>query len=141
MPQKPFCLRHSTSVIRHLKSAPMKTTILLCLVAVCLLARAAEKSFTLPPETATLKSGPGAELVTSQCLLCHSADYISTQPRLTRAAWKAEVIKMQQKYGAPIMTNNIDALTDYLARNYGRDAQTNTPKAKQDISKPLWLFR
>ena len=119
----------------------MKTTILLCLVAVCLLARAAEKSFTLPPETATLKSGPGAELVNSQCLLCHSADYISTQPRLTRAAWKAEVIKMQQKYGAPIMTNNIDALTDYLARNYGRDAQTNTPKAKQDISKPLWLFR
>ncbi len=99
----------------------MKTTILLCLVAVCLLARAAEKTFTLPQETATLKPGPGAELVTSQCLLCHSADYISTQPRLTRAAWKAEVIKMQQKYGAPILTNNVDALADYLVKNYGKE--------------------
>jgi hypothetical protein len=108
----------------------MRTTIVLFFIAACLLAHAAEKSFTLPQETATLKPGPGAELVTSQCLLCHSADYISTQPRLTRAAWKSEVIKMQQKYGAPIVTNNIDALVDYLTANYGREAQTNTPKAK-----------
>src|SRR5438876_7607673 len=38
---------------------------------------AAEK-FSLPPETATFKSGPGAELALAQCLLCHSADYVST---------------------------------------------------------------
>lgn len=98
----------------------MRTTIVLCLIAACLLARAAEVSFTLPQETATLKPGPGAELVTSQCLLCHSADYISTQPRLTRAAWKNEVLKMQQKYGAPILTNNVDALVEYLTTNYGK---------------------
>lgn len=97
----------------------MKTTILLCLIAACILARPAE--FTLPSETATLKSAPGVELVTSQCLLCHSADYISTQPRLTRAAWKNEVLKMQQKYGAPILTNNVEALVEYLATNYGKE--------------------
>jgi sulfite dehydrogenase (cytochrome) subunit B len=108
----------------------MRTIILLCFIAICFLARAAEKSFTFPQETATLKSGPGAELVTSQCLLCHSADYISTQPHLTRATWKAEVIKMQQKYGAPIMTNNIDALVDYLAKNYGKENPTPQPKPK-----------
>ncbi len=108
----------------------MRTIIVLFLIAACLLARAAEKSFTLPPETATLKSGPGVELVTSQCLLCHSADYISTQPRLARAAWKSEVIKMQQKYGAPILTNNVDALVDYLAKNYGQESSGAQPKAK-----------
>lgn len=108
----------------------MRTIIALFLVAACLLTHAAEKIFTLPPETATLKPGPGAELVTSQCLLCHSADYISTQPRLTRAAWKTEVIKMQQKYGAPILTNNVDALVEYLARNYGRENPVAQSKAQ-----------
>src|SRR5215468_2448141 len=64
--------------------------------------KAAEVKFPLPPETSKLKSGSGSELVSAQCLLCHSADYISTQPKLSRAAWKVTVLKMQQKYGAPI---------------------------------------
>ncbi|MDB6033206.1 MAG: sorB [Verrucomicrobiales bacterium] len=82
---------------------------------------AAEK-FQLPPETAKLKPGPGAEMVTAQCLLCHSADYISTQPRLSRTAWTAAVVKMKDKYGAPIPTNNIPALVDYLSKSYGAEA-------------------
>jgi cytochrome c553 len=80
---------------------------------------AADTSFTLPRETAKLKPSPGAELVTAQCLICHSADYISTQPRLTRAQWQASVTKMQQKYGATISTNNMDRLVNYLVSNYG----------------------
>ena len=79
---------------------------------------AAEK-FQLPPETTKLKPGPGADLATAQCLLCHSADYISTQPRLTRAAWNAAVLKMKDKYGAPINTNTVPRLVDYLAKSYG----------------------
>lgn len=82
---------------------------------------AAEKNFTLPPETARLKPGEGVELVNAQCMVCHSADYISTQPRLTKAQWAAAVTKMQQKYGAPVATNKIDLLVGYLAKNYGRE--------------------
>ena len=82
--------------------------------------RGEDEKFVLPPETAKLKPGPGAELVTAQCLLCHSADYISTQPALTRAQWTATVQKMAQKYGAPVITNRIDELTAYLATNYGK---------------------
>ena len=100
------------------------------LVAVCLVAGAAEKKFTLPNENTKVKPGPGAELVTSQCLLCHSADYISTQPRLTRTVWKAEVAKMQQKYGAPISTNNVATLVDYLTQNYGQESSTGAPSKK-----------
>ena len=88
--------------------------------AIVLLTAAGDVDFTLPPENNALKSAPGVELVTAQCLLCHSADYISIQPRLTSAVWKAEVVKMQQKYGAPILTNNVDALVDYLTANYGK---------------------
>lgn len=88
---------------------------------------AAETQFTLPPETAKLKPGPGLELAGSQCVLCHSVDYISTQPRLSVAQWRASILKMQTKYGAPIATNNVDALVDYFARNYGSGAVTNTP--------------
>ena len=92
---------------------------LLMLSAGCLFA--ADSPFTLPRETTKLKSGPGAELVAGQCLLCHSVDYIATQPRLTRAQWQAGVTKMQQKYGASIATNGMERLVDYLVKNYGRE--------------------
>jgi len=74
---------------------------------------------TLPPETAKLREGTGADLAKAQCLLCHSADYISTQPRLSAAAWKATVIKMRDKYAAPIAEEKIEPLVQYLATNYG----------------------
>ncbi|HTA29383.1 MAG TPA: hypothetical protein VK731_02800 [Candidatus Cybelea sp.] len=100
------------------------------LLAACLLARAADTNFSLPPETAQLKPGPGVDLASANCSLCHSADYISTQPRLTRTAWKAEVTKMQQKYGAPLLANNIEALTDYLTKSYGKDDPQPKPEKK-----------
>ena len=81
----------------------------------------AEGRYVLPPETAKLKAGPGMELANQQCLVCHSADYISTQPRLSRTAWRASVQKMKDKYGAPIPTDKMDALAEYLAKNYGAE--------------------
>src|SRR5206468_2701599 len=85
---------------------------------------AAEK-FSLPPETAAFKNGPGVEIALAQCVLCHSADYVSTQPRLPRASWKASVQKMRDKYGVPLPENQLEPLTDYLVRTYGTNA---TPK-------------
>lgn len=81
---------------------------------------AAGEDWKLPPETARLKPGPGADLVTISCTLCHSVDYISTQPPLNRAQWKAAITKMQQKYGAPVAPDKVDSLLDYLVRHYGR---------------------
>ena len=84
-----------------------------------LLGIAADKNWQLPPETTTLKPGRGSELIAANCLLCHSADYISTQPRLSQAGWKAAVDKMRLKYGAPIATNKVDDIVKYLVLNYG----------------------
>src|SRR5450755_3207213 len=71
----------------------------------------------LPKETATLKPGPGADVANGHCLICHSAEYITTQPRdKPLAFWKAEVEKMRKVYGAPIPDDQVDVVADYLAR-------------------------
>lgn len=77
------------------------------------------EDWKLPPEPLTLKDSPGVELMKANCLLCHSTEYISTQPPLKRGQWEAEVTKMRVKFAAPISTNSVPELVDYLVRNYG----------------------
>lgn len=82
---------------------------------------AAETPWKLPAEETRLKPGAGAELVKANCLLCHSTDYITTQPALTRDQWKATVVKMQQKFGAPFNAEKLDPqLVEYLVKGYGK---------------------
>jgi mono/diheme cytochrome c family protein len=79
------------------------------------------KIIFLPPETATFKetSEPGYELAANACTVCHSVDYIATQPRgLGRDFWTAEVTKMINVYGATVQETERPAIIDYLARNY-----------------------
>lgn len=85
------------------------------------LLNAEEQRFTLPPPVTGFKPGPGSDLATANCSLCHSSDYISIQPVLKRSTWRAEVTKMQGKYGAPILSNNVDALVEYFTKNYGKE--------------------
>jgi hypothetical protein len=99
----------------------------LCLAA---LVRGEEQKFTLPPAVLDFKPGPGQDLAMANCSLCHSSDYISIQPRLKRTVWRAEVTKMQQKYGAPIGSNNVDALVEYFTKNYGKEDPVPAPAAK-----------
>jgi mono/diheme cytochrome c family protein len=80
----------------------------------------AADDWKLPPEKTALKPGVGRELVAGQCLLCHSTDYIATQPPLTRAQWQATVEKMRAKYGAPLQTNMMPTLVEYLTAGYGK---------------------
>jgi cytochrome c551/c552 len=82
-------------------------------------------TITLPPETATYKEAPGVTALNAQCFTCHSAEYVMMQPPLSLKAWTAEVTKMQQKYGAPLLTNQIAPIAYYLAVNYG--TETNPP--------------
>lgn len=79
--------------------------------------------FTLPLETAKFKPGPGAELAMAQCMVCHSADYVSTQPRLSGAAWAGIVQKMREKYGAPVPSEQTNRIVEYLVQTYGKPAK------------------
>jgi cytochrome c5 len=59
--------------------------------------------------------GPGADVVNNNCLTCHSAGMVLTQPRLPRAVWQAEVEKMRNTYKAPVDAEDVPAIVDYLA--------------------------
>jgi hypothetical protein len=73
-----------------------------------------------PGDDAALPAGAAAAGVV---VGCHSADYITTQPRNVanpHAFWAAEVTKMQHVYGAPIDNETAQKIVDYLATAYGR---------------------
>jgi len=106
----------------------MRARLIALLFGVIVAGRAAD-DFKLPAETAKLKPGVGVQLVTANCLLCHSADYISTQPPLPAAAWRASVEKMRSKYGAPVSTNNVQAIVEYLGSAYGSQNVPRDSKA------------
>jgi cytochrome c5 len=61
-------------------------------------------------------AGPGAEAVNGVCLACHSAEMVLYQPKLSAAAWTAEVHKMGAVFKAPIQDADIPAIVDYLVK-------------------------
>ena len=67
------------------------------------------------PDSDRMFEGPGAEVVNNNCLACHSAGMVLTQPRLSRVAWQAEVEKMRNTYKAPVDAADVPAIVDYLA--------------------------
>lgn len=60
--------------------------------------------------------GPGAEIVNNNCLACHSVGMVLTQPPLSRQTWEAEVTKMRNAYKAPIATEDVTSIVDYLSK-------------------------
>jgi hypothetical protein len=108
-----------------LESKPMNTKrILTFLLLGCALScgsplKAAPLQIELPVETPSFRQGEGVQLAMAQCLQCHSAEYITTQPPLGRPAWKASIEKMRGKYGATVPPETEAALLDYLAGAYG----------------------
>ncbi|MCA3191700.1 MULTISPECIES: cytochrome c [unclassified Cupriavidus] len=78
----------------------------------------------LPQETASYKPStlPGYNLALQNCMICHSAQYVSTQPSTsTRAYWDATVKKMKKPFGAPLKDEDIPAIVDYLVKTYGAE--------------------
>jgi len=76
-------------------------------------------TITLPPDGVTLKPGAGMEQAAVSCRLCHSLDYITTQPAGGAAQWHGVVTKMLKIYGAPIAEPDAKAIAEYLASQYG----------------------
>lgn len=82
-------------------------------------AQAKPRSIVLPEETTAFIEAPGAEATRNNCLACHSADYIATQPPgKGQTFWAAEVHKMIKAYKAPIDPADADTIINYLSKNY-----------------------
>ena len=74
----------------------------------------------LPASDEPFPAGTGADIASSQCLICHSAGMILTQPPLKKDEWRAEIVKMRSVYGAPIPDDQVDGLLEYLTAINGR---------------------
>jgi cytochrome c5 len=102
----------------------MRRVLLPALIAVASLAppdvHAADKpvlksvNVDLPSGDRMFPNGPGSEAANNNCLACHSAGMVLTQPALSKAEWRSEVEKMRNAYKAPIEAADVDALVDYL---------------------------
>lgn len=76
-------------------------------------------SIEIPAVRTELKSGEGKEATERFCIICHSLDYITMQPKFARAQWRAVVNKMIKVMGAPIPEEDAKMIEDYLTRQYG----------------------
>lgn len=78
----------------------------------------------MPVETAVYRPSdlPGFKLVQKNCVACHSAQYVTTQPpNSTRNFWLATIHKMEKVYAAPIDEKEIPEMVDYLVKLYGNE--------------------
>jgi hypothetical protein len=89
--------------------------------AASVVASNAPKTFALKSVTVDLPTseagfpGPAnADAITANCLSCHSAGMVMTQPMLPHAAWAGVVDKMIHAYKAPVEAGDVAAIVDYL---------------------------
>ena len=83
---------------------------------------AAQRPIVLPGETVVYRASdlPGYQLVQRNCVLCHSAEYVSSQPpTLPRSYWDATVKKMKKPFGATFPDDDVAPMVDYLVKTYG----------------------
>jgi sulfite dehydrogenase (cytochrome) subunit B len=73
----------------------------------------------LAQEQVTLKPGTGQDAVSTSCAACHTLNYIRMNSVfLSPDAWKAEVTKMREGYGAPIDDDTASTIVKYLSATY-----------------------
>jgi mono/diheme cytochrome c family protein len=85
---------------------------------------AAGKSITLPPDGVQLKASslPGYALAQTNCVACHSAEYMLYQPPTApRPYWDAMVKRMKAVFKAPLNDADMPAIVDYLTKTYGNE--------------------
>ena len=68
----------------------------------------------LPDSDRMFPDGPGSDAINNNCLACHSADMVLNQPALSKPAWAAEVSKMINVYKAPVDSEDVGPIVEYL---------------------------
>jgi hypothetical protein len=85
-------------------------------------------SIVLPHDEPIFPPGPGRDEFVSACVVCHSPQYITMQPRFSRAAWLGEVKKMKDVYGAHISNDQVSKIAEYLFFINGESDAARPPK-------------
>jgi cytochrome c5 len=69
---------------------------------------------TLPDYSGQIPKGPNMQVYEKDCLICHSARYVTTQPGFSRSTWEKEVKKMVDAYGATVSDDDQRKIVEYL---------------------------
>src|SRR5882762_6707369 len=85
-------------------------------------------TIVLPHDEPVFPPGPGREVFVTACVVCHSPRYITMQPPFSRTAWKGEVNKMKDVYGAHISDEQMSTITDYLVSINGTTGGMPPPR-------------
>lgn len=72
-------------------------------------------SVELPQSDRTFPGGHDADAINNNCLACHSAGMVLTQPKLSKTQWTETVNKMIHTYKAPVDEADVPAIVAYLA--------------------------
>ena len=85
-----------------------------------------------------MPDGPGKEIVTSKCVMCHGLDRV-VPARKTRQAWQLTVNRMayfldeRPDLGGPLSSDDKKSVHDYLSKNFTRDTP---PLPESTVSDP-----
>lgn len=117
----------------------MNTTVALLLVLFAgLVVGAPRPQGQTPPEKAVLPEdylpdGEGRNLIFQACVQCHDLRNTVAQ-RKTAAGWKRTVNEMIWR-GAPLMTDEAETITKYLAESFGPDRPIPDVFKKRSVVK------
>ncbi len=78
-------------------------------------------SVQLPGSERELPKGPGVEVVSANCVACHSPGISLTPRRVSITAWFAVVQIMLGVYKAPIADKDVPAIVEYLVAIKGTE--------------------
>jgi cytochrome c553 len=67
-----------------------------------------------PQSDRIFPGGSEADTINNDCLICHSAGMVLTQPSLSRADWQNIVNQMRNDFKAPFAAEDAPAIVDYL---------------------------
>jgi hypothetical protein len=76
--------------------------------------RGSVRFIQLPERKPQLPDGNMRDIVLVQCGMCHTPQYITLQPPLSREQWTASVNKMRTTYGGPIPEEQVEPIVEYL---------------------------
>lgn len=82
---------------------------------------------TLPQVPTQVPPGPQVQVYEKNCLICHSARYVLTQPRFSKTVWQSEVKKMVDAYGASISPEDQALIVEYLVAVKGSEPPASAP--------------
>ena len=91
--------------------------------------------FNLPPDPISFQPGPGSAIASRYCLMCHSAEYVYTQPPHPRERWMEIVNKMKASFGCPISNEDMAPLVDYLVTQNSLQPSPSAARAQHDNQK------